>query len=172
MNKILLLILSVYFSACIQEMGILGHLEPYAALEGKPVARPLPENTVARGQLTKKMPMQGKLSHALFMEGMERYEIYCAPCHGLAGYGNGLIVQRGFPKPSSFHEERLLAMPNEYFTTVIKNGFGKMYGFADKVSQNDIFAIAQYIRALQLSQNVHLKDLPLSFRQEIMRELK
>jgi mono/diheme cytochrome c family protein len=84
--------------------------------------------------------------------GQERYNIYCAPCHGHAGYGDGMIVQRGFTPPNSFHEERLRLAPEGYYFNVITNGFGAMYSYAYRIPAEDRWAIIAYVRALQFSQ--------------------
>jgi mono/diheme cytochrome c family protein len=92
--------------------------------------------------------------------GQERYDIYCTPCHGYAGYGDGVIVQRGLTPPPSFHSDRLRAAPVGHFFDVITNGFGVMYSYGDRVQPEDRWAIAAYIRALQLSQDATLDDVP------------
>jgi hypothetical protein len=91
--------------------------------------------------------------------GQERYNIYCSPCHDYTGNGAGMIVQRGFSPPPSFHTDRLRQMPVGYFFDVITNGFGQMYSYAYRVSPADRWAIAAYIRALQFSQYANVKDL-------------
>jgi mono/diheme cytochrome c family protein len=88
--------------------------------------------------------------------GRERFNIYCSPCHGRTGEGNGMIVQRGFPKPPSFHEPRLREAPPGHFYKAITNGFGAMYSYASRISPADRWAIVTYVRALQLSQNAQL----------------
>jgi mono/diheme cytochrome c family protein len=89
----------------------------------------------------------------LLARGQERHRIYCAPCHSELGDGQGMIVQRGFPAPPSYHIDRLRQAPPQYFYDVITDGHGAMYSFADRVRPQDRWAIAAYIRALQLSQN-------------------
>jgi len=93
------------------------------------------------------------LSAALLERGRERYEIYCAPCHGVLGDGDGYIVHRGFPAPPSYHIERLRQAPDRHFVDVIAQGYGLMYPYADRVSPADRWAIVAYIRALQVSQH-------------------
>ena len=97
---------------------------------------------------------------ALLERGQERYRIYCTPCHSELGDGRGMIVQRGFPAPPSFHIDRLRAAPPQYFYDVITQGHGVMYAFADRVQPADRWAIAAYIRALQRSQHASLADVP------------
>jgi mono/diheme cytochrome c family protein len=99
------------------------------------------------------------LTPELLNRGQERYTIYCAVCHGATGVGNGMIVQRGFPAPPSYHIDRLRTAPIGHFYDVMTNGWGKMYSFNDRISVKDRWAIAAYIRALQLSQNGRLSDV-------------
>ena len=96
---------------------------------------------------------------ALIERGQDRFGIYCTPCHSELGDGNGMIVQRGFPAPPSYHIDRLRAAPVQHFYDVITNGYGVMYSFAYRVQPADRWAIAAYIRALQRSQNATVADL-------------
>ena len=91
--------------------------------------------------------------------GQQRFNIYCSPCHGEAGDGNGMIVQRGFKHPPSYHIDRLRRAPIGYFFDVMSNGFGAMSDYAEQVPPKDRWAIAAYIRALQLSQNASPGDV-------------
>ncbi|HEX6738748.1 MAG TPA: cytochrome c [Vicinamibacteria bacterium] len=140
-------------------------------------ARPLPQGTVARGQLREdellftgkvggafgeKLPVAVDL--ALLQRGRERYGIYCTPCHGATGDGDGMVVQRGYRKPSSFHVDRLRNERAGYFFDVMTNGFGAMPDYAAQVSVNDRWAIVAYLRALQLSQHATLEDVPADQR--------
>jgi mono/diheme cytochrome c family protein len=97
---------------------------------------------------------------ALLQRGQERFRIYCTPCHSELGDGRGMIVQRGFPPPPSYHIERLRQASPLYFYDVITNGHGAMYSFAARVQPADRWAIVAYIRALQLSQNAGPADVP------------
>ncbi len=92
--------------------------------------------------------------------GQERYNIYCSPCHGLDGAGQGMIVERGFSPPPSLHEQRLREAPAGYFYEVIRDGFGQMYAYGYRVDPPDRWAITAYIRALQLSQNASQDEIP------------
>jgi hypothetical protein len=92
--------------------------------------------------------------------GRQQYDIFCSPCHGLDGYGQGMIVQRGFSPPPSLHTDRLRQAPAGYFFEVITNGFGQMYPYAYRVKPHDRWAITGYIRALQLSQFSTEADVP------------
>jgi mono/diheme cytochrome c family protein len=109
-----------------------------------------PEGSISREQdvrnvLTEKPPM----TLALVQRGRERFNIFCSECHGYGGDADGMVVQRGFPKPPSFHDARLIAAPDEHFVDVITHGYGVMYSYADRVPPADRWAIAAYIRALQ-----------------------
>jgi mono/diheme cytochrome c family protein len=90
---------------------------------------------------------------ALLERGRERFDIYCAPCHGRSGDGDGMIVRRGFPAPPSYHTDRLRNAPDSHFYQVISDGYGAMYPYADRIDPHDRWAIVAYIRALQLSQH-------------------
>jgi len=96
---------------------------------------------------------------ALLQRGQERFRIYCTPCHSELGDGNGMIVQRGFPRPPSFHTEPVLHASVQHFYDVITNGHGAMYPFADRVQPADRWAIAAYIRALQRSQHATVAEV-------------
>jgi|GEM_PF-1274431 len=170
-TSLALILMGVAVSACMQEMGIVGHLSPYSSIDNAPIAQALPEHTIPRGQLKSSSPMASSFTHEVLHRGQERYDIFCTPCHGLSGYGNGAVVRRGFPQPPSFHQQRLRLLPTDHFVNVIRNGLDEMPGFANVISMEDTSAIAGYIRALQLSQNVHLDDLPPTLRSDILREL-
>jgi len=137
--------------------------------------RPLIENTVARGSIANDELVVAKDSSAfpvpidakLLERGEARYKIYCTPCHGLQGDGSGMIVMRGMKRPPSYHIDRLRQSPNGYYFDVITNGFGAMYGYSAQISPKDRWAIIAYVRALQLSRNVKVADLPESMRAKI-----
>ncbi len=109
-------------------------------------------------------PAAPPITAALLERGQQRFDIYCSVCHGLAGYGDGQIVQRGFPAPPSYHTDRLRQAPSQHFYDVITNGYGVMFSYAQRVSPADRWAIAAYIRALQESQNVPAATLSPSQR--------
>ncbi len=92
--------------------------------------------------------------------GRERYNIFCSPCHDYTGSGHGMVVQRGFPPPPSYHIDRLRNAPVGHFFDVMTNGYGTMYSYASRVSVEDRWRIAAYIRALQLSEHATLNDVP------------
>jgi hypothetical protein len=117
------------------------------------------------GQLVNVFPFP--VTMEVLKRGQERFNIYCSPCHGLSGMGNGMIVQRGFSHPPSYHQDRLRNAPVGHFVDVITNGYGQMYSYAYRVKPQDRWAIAAYIRALQLSQNASVNDLPANERQQL-----
>jgi len=143
--------------------------------------RPQVAGTVARGQLREDSAMfAGKVGAAfvtrnpvpvtrdLVHRGRQRFDIYCAPCHGQSGRGNGMVVRRGYRAPSSLHIDRLRDQPDGYFYDVITNGFGAMPDYAAQIQVADRWAIVSYIRALQLSQHAPVAGLPAR-TQELVR---
>jgi mono/diheme cytochrome c family protein len=136
-------------------------------------ARPIIPTTVARGHLDADtyfytgrigthdgdyLPMP--VTPELMVRGQQRFNIYCSPCHGEVGDGNGMVVQRGFKHPPSYHIDRLRKAPIGYFFDVMTNGFGAMPDYAEQIPPADRWAIAAYIRALQLSQHATQADVP------------
>jgi cytochrome c553 len=100
------------------------------------------------------------VTRQMVLRGRERFEMFCTPCHGYAGYGNGMIVQRGLNPPPSYHIDRLRQAPVGHFFDVMTNGYGAMYSYAQRVSVDDRWAIAAYIRVLQASQAGTVADVP------------
>jgi len=94
--------------------------------------------------------------------GQERFNIYCSPCHGVLGDGQGMVVNRGFVGPPSYHQDRLRNAPLGHFFDVITNGFGRMPDYSMQIPPHERWAIIAYIRALQLSQNANVADIPQS----------
>jgi mono/diheme cytochrome c family protein len=137
--------------------------------------RPLLENTVARGALADDALFVPKdsnnfplpVNQELLERGQERYQIFCTPCHGLQGDGNGLIVMRGMKQPPSYHQDRLRQVPNGYLYDVVTNGFGAMLGYSAQIPPRDRWAIIAYVRALQLSRNAPAADLPGDVREKL-----
>lgn len=124
-------------------------------------ARPLVEGTVARNALTEAEIMTPpEVGPELLARGRERFEIFCSPCHGFTGAGDGRVVQRGFPEPPSFLSSRLRDAPAEHFVKVIGNGYGVMFSYADRVEPADRWAITAYIRALQAASPEVAEDHP------------
>ncbi|MBK8901633.1 MAG: cytochrome c [Anaerolineaceae bacterium] len=107
------------------------------------------------------------LTAELLEQGQAQYNIFCSPCHGLSGDGSGMIVQRGFPAPPTFHSERLRQAPDGHYFDVISNGFGLMYEYGTRVEPEGRWAIIAYIRALQLSQNAAVHTLPEADREQL-----
>jgi mono/diheme cytochrome c family protein len=174
LSPILLAVLAL--AACRQDMQDQPRFKPlaesdfYADLRS---ARPPVEGTVARGQLhedsyfyTGKFGnnpgdyMPFPVTGDVLAHGRERFNVYCAPCHSRVGDGNGMIVQRGFRAPPSYHTERLRKAPLGYFFDVITNGFGAMPDYASQIPPHDRWTIVAYIRALQLSQGATINDVP------------
>jgi cytochrome c553 len=104
------------------------------------------------------------ITQALLRHGQERYNIYCGPCHSPLGDGDGMVARRGFPRPPSYHTDRLRNAPDSHFFSVITQGYGAMYPYADRLSEHDRWAVVAYIRALQLSQHAELADVPEATR--------
>lgn len=125
-------------------------------------AQPLPDGVVAQGDLERRQEATRPpaVDMALLSRGHERYDIYCSPCHGLSGHGDGMIVQRGFPAPPSYHSDRLRTADPQHFFDVITNGYGVMYSYAARLEPRDRWAIVAYIRALQQSQHADVADVP------------
>ena len=100
----------------------------------------------------------------LLKRGQDRYMIYCMPCHSPAGYGDGLVVRRGFPAPPTYHQDRLRNVPDRHIYDVIRNGYGVMVPYGDRVEPADRWAIVAFIRALQLSRHAEAASLPPDVR--------
>ncbi|HUQ94993.1 MAG TPA: cytochrome c [Bryobacteraceae bacterium] len=144
-------------------------------------ARPAVPNTVPRGmnksadtalysgkvngELVAKLPMP--LTKQSLDRGQDRYKIFCSPCHGLTGYGDGMIVTRGLKNPPSYHTEALRDQPIGHFFDVISNGSGEMKPYAARIPVNDRWAIAAYLRVLQQSQNVKSSGLSAEEQQKV-----
>jgi len=139
-------------------------------------ARPVVDNTVARGATQEDALLVPKDSNAfplpltaeLLQRGQQRYAIFCTPCHGIQGDGMGMIAVRGMKHPPSYHQDRLRNEPTGYIYDVITNGFGAMYGYSAQIPPRDRWAIIAYLRALQLSRNAPVADLPAQLREKLM----
>ena len=125
-------------------------------------ARPLPEGTVARGDLARDnaTSVPPVVTPGLLARGRERYEIFCTPCHGPTGRGDGIVVKRGFPVPPPFDLARLRQAPARHLFDVISDGYGVMYPFASRVPPGDRWAIVAYVRALQLADRASIAVVP------------
>jgi mono/diheme cytochrome c family protein len=146
--------------------------DPYGEAElfadGKVMQAP-PPGTIARDDPAWTEPYRERppLTLALLQRGQERYAIFCSPCHGYAGYGDGTVVSRGFPAPPSYHSARLRGAPSRHFFDVITHGYGVMYSYAARVPPADRWAIAAYVRALQISQGAKADQLPAEDRDAV-----
>jgi mono/diheme cytochrome c family protein len=178
-------LVSLALAGCRQDMHDAPRYEPLEAstfFANGQASRALVANTVPRGllredthlnegrvdgQLATTFPMA--VTPAVMQRGQERFNVFCSPCHGRTGSGNGMVVQRGFRAPPSYHEDRLRNAPVGYFFDVMTNGFGAMQDYASQVPVADRWAIAAYIRALQLSQRATLADVPANRRADLDR---
>jgi hypothetical protein len=167
--------LLLVLAGCRQDMHDQPRFKPLAMNSFYPdlrSARPPVDGTVARGQLHEDtyfytgkiganpgnyMPFQ--VTEDVLSRGRERFNIYCAPCHSRVGDGNGMIVQRGYRHPPTYHQDRLRQAPLGYFFDVMTNGFGAMPDYASQIQPRDRWCIVAYIRALQLSQNATPADV-------------
>jgi len=178
--------IALLLSGCRLDMHVQPKYLPYEPTDffgdGRSERQPVP-GTVARGHLrldelmftgrengvvVDKFPFP--ITKADLDRGRERYNVYCTPCHDYTGSGRGMIVQRGFPQPPSYHIQRLRDAPAGHFYEVITNGFGAMYSYAARVEPADRWRIAAYIRVLQLSRNAKMDDVPESQRQALTQQ--
>jgi mono/diheme cytochrome c family protein len=163
-------------SGCRQDMHNQPKYKPLRAAEffrDGSSARPLVEGTVSRGSLQEDEAFfTGKVGGTAVAEmpfpvdaqvldrGQERYDIYCRPCHDATGSGKGMVVQRGYRPPPSFHDERLRTAPPGHFFDVMTNGFGAMPDYRAQIAPRDRWAVVAYIRALQLANRATTSDVP------------
>lgn len=171
---------SILAGACRQDMHDNPRYEPLEAStffgDGHSYRMPV-ANTVARGslrpdehlytgkiggQLADTLPVQA--TPELLARGHERFNVFCSPCHGRTGRGDGMVVRRGFRPPPTFHSDRLRSAPVGYFFDVMTNGFGAMQDYSAQVPVPDRWAIAAYLRALQISQHATVADVPADKR--------
>lgn len=180
---ITLVSLALVSTGCRQKMAEQPYYDPYEPTEFFPdglSARQPVAGTVPQGHLNEDEHLHtGKLDGELVTtypfeitgevleRGRERYDIYCSPCHGQAGLGNGIVVRRGYRTPPSFLDPNLVAMPVGHYVDVMTNGFGAMPPYAAQVKPRDRWAIAAYIQALQLSQNIDIDQLPADRQTEL-----
>jgi mono/diheme cytochrome c family protein len=170
-------------TGCRQDMHEEPRYNPLAATDffaDHRSARPMVEGTVARGHLEiDEARYTGKIggedidqfpipiAKEDIERGQARFNIYCTPCHGRLGDGNGMVVLRGFRQPPSYYSDRLVHAPVGHFFDVITNGFGAMISYASRVQTDDRWRIVAYIRALQLSESASLNDVPAAQRQNL-----
>ena len=179
MRKLLPLLLA-FLVGCRQDMHDQPRYEPLekSAMfgDGTSWRRQVP-GTIARGELQLDEHMYAgtiggepattfpfEITADVLARGKERFGIHCTPCHGHSGYGQGMAVRRGLKHPSSFHIDRLREAPHGYFFSVMSEGFGAMYDVSDRTTPEERWAIIAYIRALQMSQNAIVAELPLQDR--------
>ena len=179
-------LLLLALTACRRDMQDQPRYKPLAASEffsdGRS-ARPEVEGTIARGQLRiDEARYTGKIAGEDITEfpipiskddierGQARFNVYCTPCHGRLGDGNGMVVMRGFRQPPSYYSQRLMDAPVGHFYDVISNGFGSMASYASRVTPDDRWRIIAYIRALQFSESAKLSDVPADARQNLTVE--
>ena len=167
-------------AGCRQDMHDQPKFKPYAKSDffaDQRASRPLVDGTIARGHLREDAVLYtgkaaGKpvdvfpyaVSAAVMARGQERFDIFCSPCHGRTGAGDGMIVQRGYRKPPTFHQDRLRQAAPGYTFDVITNGFGAMPDYAQQIAVRDRWAIVAYIKALQRSQHATLGQVPAGAR--------
>lgn len=172
--------------ACRRDMGRQAYHRPLDAsgfFSDGMSARRLPAHTIARGQLQEdELFYTGRINgqlmdlfpmpvtRELLDRGQQRFDIYCSVCHGRTGQGNGMVARRGFPAPPSYDLDRLRAAPVGHFVEVISNGYGLMYSYASRVEPADRWAIAAYIRTLQLSHHASINDAPAAERTKLEQE--
>lgn len=146
-------------------------------------ARPVPVGTIARDELNDVDVLHTGLQNGIFatqfpvpitqrilLRGQERYNVFCTPCHGFTGDGNGMIAKRGFKWPANLHTDRLRNAPPGYLFQVISNGYGAMPAYRHQIPPDDRWAILTYLRALQLSRQAALTDVPADKRAEMERQ--
>lgn len=180
------LVLLALLAACRQDMHDQPRFEPLEHTtfftDGRS-ARPQVAGTVARGELRLDEHLYtGKVSgkpaetfpfaitKADMERGQQRFNIFCANCHGRDGYGRGMVVERGMKPAASFHDERLRKAAPGYFFDVVTNGFGAMFDLSYAISVEDRWRVIAYVRALQRSQNAALADAPPERRAELEKE--
>jgi mono/diheme cytochrome c family protein len=182
------LLFAIAIAGCQQKMAEQPRYDPLESsdffADGQS-ARPLSDRTVARGALKDDEHLySGRSGNAtaanfpfavtseVLQRGRERYDIYCSPCHSRAGYGDGMVARRGFGPPASLHTDVLRKQPPGHFFRVITQGFGAMPSYAQQIKAEDRWAIVAYVRALQLSQNASLEDVPLDARNTLAAEVR
>lgn len=159
MRRLALLVLLLGLCGCDESMDRQNRLKTYGSAKGvadwpaEGEALPRVPGTIAQGDLQRlaEIATPPAASLALLQQGRVRYDVFCAPCHGLTGAGDGIVVARGFPKPPALAEARLMQATARHLVEVIGQGSGRMFSFADRVEPRDRWAIVAYIRALQLA---------------------
>lgn len=179
---------ALLLTGCRLDMHVQPRYNPYDPSnffsDGRSERQPV-EGTVARGEIVGEPDdvvntgtLNGReidafpfpITRAVLDRGRDRFNIFCAPCHGLGGDGDGVIVQRGFQQPPSYHIDRLRDAPVGHFFSVITTGLGAMYPYGYRVLPRDRWAIIAYIRALQLSREATINDVPEAERLKLLSE--
>lgn len=173
-------------AGCRQDMHDAPRYDPFESSEmfgnGSSV-RPLVAGTIARGHLNEDAHLYaGKgadglpaatfpfpITHADLDRGQERFNVFCAPCHGRTGIGNGMVVQRGYRQAQSLHIDRLRLAPPGYFYDVISNGFGVMPDYRSQITAEDRWRVIAYVRALQLSHQGTTSDMPADMLEQLKK---
>jgi len=182
-----LIVLSLVLTGCMRDMQDQPRYESLEKSEFYPdrrASRTIPEGAISRGglkhddhlykgkvggQFVTTFPFE--ITSEVLARGRERYEISCSVCHGFSGNADGMVVQRGFSEPPTYHDERLREVAVGYLYHVITNGFGRMASFKDQLEANDRWAVVAYIRALQRSQNAAVSDVPHDKLRELEGEV-
>jgi mono/diheme cytochrome c family protein len=153
------LFLSLLLLAGCDDMNHQAKRNPYERNAGDPHTADPAQTPAGTVQFGEKPSLPPPLTLALIERGQDRFRQFCTPCHSELGDGHGMVVQRGFSPPPSYHIARLHQVDTQHFYDVITNGYGAMYSFAQRVPPPDRWAIAAYIRALQLSEEAKETDL-------------
>ena len=184
----LLVYAALQLSGCRLDMQVQPRYNPYSETdffgdgrsERQPIAGTVarsepvsgPEEVIATGMINGQEidAFPFPVTRAVLDRGRERFDIFCTPCHGLAGDGDGVIVQRGFQKPPSYHIDRLRNAPVGHYFSVITNGIGAMYPYGYRIPPRDRWAIVAYIRALQLSREATIENVPPAERPRLLSQ--
>ena len=185
-STIVLFLVLIALGGCDQKMAQQPRydpLEPSVFFRDGQSARPLPPGTVARGQLREDTHFYAGMSGGspaksfpfpvtieVLQRGQERFNVFCAPCHSRTGDGDGMIVRRGFTRPPSLHDPRVRELPPGHIFRVVTLGLGAMPSYRTQVEPYDRWAIIAYVRALQLSRNATLADIPPDKRIQLEKE--
>ena len=176
-RRLFLLLILVLAAACDDNMANQAKCKP---LSDAACTRSLPDGVVARDAVVDNPALTSgrngtqyvsgypfPLTQDVLARGQERYQIFCRPCHGAAGYGNGIVTFYGFLHPPSLHDARIASLSTGLIFSVISGGFGQMPSYSQQISASDRWAIVAYVKALELSQNAPADSLPQSDREQL-----
>jgi mono/diheme cytochrome c family protein len=172
MRRLLIVLLCCGTLGCGQDMDSQRKYDEYKPAplfrDGRVLQAPV-SGTVARDDPRQQTQAAEKpvLTAGLLARGEQEFDIFCSVCHGRTGEGNGMVVQRGMPQPPNFHQDRLRTAPDQHIFDVITDGYGVMYSYASRIAPRDRWAIVAYLRALQLSQNATLAEVPAQERAKL-----